>query len=121
MEKLPKLKDLNPPKGYFDTFPEEILAKRSRSKSLIATWIPYATAASVLLAFGLWWTAPTHDSPANDLLALDQEVLLYIESNQWTAEDVLSLSEDPNQILDEIIAEEMPSLTPAWSEEENWF
>lgn len=121
MEKLPKLKDLSPPKGYFDKLQDEILVKRKQSRSFVVTWIPYAAAATVVLALGLWWSAPTQDSPANDLLALDQEVLLYIESNQWTAEDVLSLSEDPNRILDEIIAEEMPLLSPAWSEEENWF
>lgn len=121
MEKLPKLKDLNPPTGYFDSLPENILSRNRETKSTKTLWLSYAAAAVVIVSVGLWWSKPFQKSADYEMQALDEEVLLYIESNQWTAEDVLSLSEDPNLILDEIIAEEMPILTPMWSEENNWF
>jgi hypothetical protein len=37
---------------------------------------------------------------------LEQEIDLYISSGYWQAEDILSFSENPNLILDEIIEEE---------------
>jgi hypothetical protein len=47
--------------------------------------------------------------------------LLYIESEQWNAEDVLSLSDNPNELLDQIIEEELAKSEPLWKEEETWF
>lgn len=122
MEKLPKLNDFQPPEGYFDTLADEILKKNSRSFALPKHWFSYAAAAVLLISMGLWWTLPDENEiDTNELQALDEEALLYIESNQWTSEDVLSFSENPNLILDQIIEEEMPELTPSWSEENNWF
>lgn len=122
MEKLPKLNDFQPPEGYFDTLADEILKKNSRSFALPKHWVSYAAAAVLVISMGLWWTLSNENEiDTNELQALDEEALLYIESNQWTAEDVLSFSENPNLILDQIIEEEMPELTPSWSEENNWF
>ena len=55
------------------------------------------------------------------LVSPEEEALLYIESEQWSTEDVLSLSEDPNALLDQIIEEEYAKSEPLWTEEETWF
>ena len=109
MEKLPKIKDFKAPQNYFEELPDQII---SRSQTGIwRTLIPYASAAVVIICFGIWFLNPfTPSSQNEELIALDEEVLLYIESNQWSAEDVLSLSDDPNAILDEIIQEELDPL-----------
>lgn len=109
MEKLPKIKDFKAPQNYFEELPDQII---SRSQTGIwRTLIPYASAAVVIICFGIWFLNPfTTSSQNEELIALDEEVLLYIESNQWSAEDVLSLSDDPNAILDEIIQEELDPL-----------
>lgn len=116
MDKLPKIKELKAPEGYFETLPNTILSKtKQRPYQGI---IKYAAAAVILLSLGLWQYGGNNSNSA--ILTLDDEALLYIESNQWTAEDVLSLSDDPNAILDEIIFEELTEIDPSWSEED-WF
>ena len=117
MEKLPKIKELKAPEGYFEALPDSILSKtKSKAKQV---YLKYAAAAVVLLTLGIWQFGSK--TTANDSLSVDEKALLYIESNQWTAEDVLSLSEDPNAILDQIIQEEMAGIDPLWSEDDNWF
>ena len=117
MENLPKLKEFTPPEGYFESLPEEILRKAKRKDS--HPYLKYAAAAILLLALGLWQLGDFANPP--EQLSLEEEALLYIESNQWTAEDVLSLSENPNDILDSIIEEEFGQTDPLWTEEDNWF
>ena len=118
MNQLPKLKDFDAPKGYFDRLPDQILARTSRRKS--SSWTKYAAAAIVLIGLGISWQldrfAP--DQP----LSTEEEANLYIESQLWTAEDVLSLSDDPNGLLDQIIEEELTASGELWAEDElNWF
>ena len=79
-----------------------------------------AAAAVVLLGVGLWQAGGFYeDKPI--LVSPEQEALLYIESEQWSTEDVLSLSDDPNALLDQIIEEEYAKSAPLWTEEETWF
>jgi hypothetical protein len=54
---------------------------------------------------------------------MDQEVELYIDSGYWEAEDVLVLSEDPDELLDLIIAEEWSGypLSEEQLESEFWY
>lgn len=119
MNQLPKLKEFQTPEGYFDRLPDQILAKTKTGKSYY--WIRYAAAAVVLLGLGLSWQMGLF-TPEVQSLSVDEEANLYIESQIWTAEDILSLSEDPNGILDQIIEEEMPSPEELWAEDElNWF
>ena len=74
----------------------------------------------VLLGVGLWQAGGFYeDKPI--LVSPEEEALLYIESEQWSTEDVLSLSEDPNALLDQIIEEEYAKTAPLWTEEETWF
>ena len=118
MEKLPKIKDLDAPQGYFESLPDQILSKSKQNQSF--GYLKYAAAAALVFSLGWWQYGNQSTSPQP--LSLEEEALLYIESNQWTAEDVLSMSEDPNALLDQIIEEEITSLSPELMEnEEDWF
>jgi hypothetical protein len=118
MERLPKLKEFNTPEGYFEKLPEKILSRSKRNKQ--KTYLNYAAAAVLVISLGIWQFGNNNSSFTP--LSMEDQALLYIESNQWTAEDVLSLSDDPNAILDQIIQEELTRINPDWSEEEKyWF
>lgn len=118
MEKLPKIKDLQAPPGYFESLPDSILTKSKRKPST-GYW-KYAAAAALVFSLGWWQYGNQSDN--TQPLSLDEEAMLYIESNQWTAEDVLSMSDDPNALLDQIIEEEISSLSPDLMEnEEDWY
>ena len=117
MENLPKLQEFKAPEGYFEALPDRILQKSKRQRTSI--FIRYAAAASVLITLGVWQFGLLNAPAA---LTLEEEALLYIESNQWSSEDVLQLSENPNEILDQIIEEEFgPTDVPLEVEDENWY
>lgn len=118
MQQIPKLKPFPTPDNYFEELPEKILAKTTRPK-VNPSW-PWAAAAVVLLGFGLWQAGGFNTNPSTVITA-EEEALLYIDSEQWSTEDVLSLSEDPNALLDQIIEEEYAKTAPLWTEEETWF
>ena len=118
MQQIPKLKPFQTPAHYFEELPEKILAKAKHPKP-IPSWT-WAAAAVVLLGVGLWQAGGFYeDKPI--LVSPEQEALLYIESEQWSTEDVLSLSDDPNALLDQIIEEEYAKSAPLWTQEETWF
>ena len=118
MQHIPKQKPFQTPDNYFEELPEKILSKVNQPKSF-PTWT-WAAAAVVLLGVGLWQAGGFYeDKPI--LVSPEEEALLYIESEQWSTEDVLSLSEDPNALLDQIIEEELAKSEPLWTEEETWF
>ena len=118
MEKLPKLQEFKAPEGHFESLPDLILQKSKRERSGI--FIRYAAAASVLITLSVWQFGLFN--PPTAPLSLEEEALLYIESNQWSSEDVLGLSENPNEILDQIIEEEFgPAELPFEVEDENWY
>lgn len=119
MNHLPKFKDFEVPEGYFDRLPDQILAKSRVKKQQI--WIRYAAAAALIIGLGLTWQAGIF-SPKPQELSSEDLAILYIESQVWTSEDILSMTDDPNAILDQIIAEEMPLAEDLWTENElNWF
>jgi hypothetical protein len=120
MNKLPKLKDLDPPQGYFEKLPDEILDSLNHS-SYSASWIKYAAAAVILISLGIWQLGGLFQTEPK-FLTLEEEAALYIDSQVWTDEDVLGMMEDPNAILDEMLTELLPSEEILWQEEEqNWF
>ncbi|MFN3997309.1 hypothetical protein [Algoriphagus sp.] len=119
MNQLPKLKDFNAPEGYFDRLPDQIMAKSRAKKS--HSWIRYAAAAVVVIGLTITWQADLF-TPTYHQLTMEEIANLYIESNIWTTEDILSMADDPNGILDQIINEEMPLSEDLWFEDElNWF
>ncbi|WP_111671094.1 hypothetical protein [Algoriphagus litoralis] len=119
MNHLPKLKDFEAPEGYFDRLPDQILVRSRVKKQHI--WIRVAAAASIIIGLGLSWQAGVFKSEP-PVLSAEEVANLYIESQVWTAEDILSMTDDPNAILDQIIEEEMPLSEDLWTENElNWF
>lgn len=119
MNHLPKFKDFDAPKGYFDRLPDEILRKADHKTSY--SWTKYAAAAIILMGLAVFWQLD-RTNPEDRLLTTEEEANLYIESQLWTAEDVLSFSDNPNELLDQIIEEELTASGELWTEEElNWF
>jgi hypothetical protein len=118
MEKLPKLKEFKAPAGYFDQLPDQIMDSVKPNKR--NTWLQYAATIVLILSVGIWLLFSPEISPQE--YSLDDEVSLYIDSQYWTAEDVLSMTENPDEILDQIINEEIPEDIELWGEEEQiWF
>ena len=114
MSKIPKIKDFKTPEGYFEKLPDQIIAKTKQRPDF--KWLKYAAAAMILISLGFWqWPK---DTAGSEMLALESEVDLYIDSQYWTVEDVLSLSENPNEILEIIIEEEFTFSSEKWEEED---
>lgn len=120
MQKFPKIKDFKAPEGYFDTLPDNIIDRLRPQRSI--GWMKYAAAAALLvISLGVWQlNTPSSQSVT---LSMEEEVSLYIESQYWTAEDVLGVVDNPEEILDQILAEEMVYEVDFIEEEENqnWF
>lgn len=117
MKPLPKTPPFSVPEGYFQALPDQIM--RRKNTPAAKSYLGWAAAAVLLLSVGLWQTQLVNEEPLP--LTLEQEALLYIESEQWSTEDVLSFSENPNELLDQIIEEEFAKTEPLWNEEETWF
>lgn len=119
MSKLPNIKKFETPKNYFEQLPEVIMG-RVQKKSFFS-WMHYAAAAAmIIISLGVWQINFTGNSV--QAITLDEEVKLYIDSQYWTVEDILSMSDDADEILDQIIEEEMPFDEDLWLEEQqNWF
>lgn len=119
MKPLPKAPSFSVPEGYFEALPDQILHRiATPAPKSYLTWAA-AVAAVLLLGVGLWQTQQAN----KELIPLtaEEEAMLYIDSEQWSTEDVLSLSENPNELLDQIIEEEFTKTEPLWNEEETWF
>ena len=119
MKPIPKVPQFTVPEGYFEALPDQIM--RRKNTPTPNSYLGWAAAAAAVLLFsvGLWQTQQAN----KELLPLtaEEEALLYIDSEQWSTEDVLSLSENPNELLDQIIEEEFAKTEPLWNEEETWF
>lgn len=117
MKPLPKTPQFSVPEGYFEALPDQIMhRKNTPAPKSYLSWVA-AAAAVLLFGVGLWQTQQANE----EFLTAEEEALLYIDSEQWSTEDVLSLSENPNELLDQIIEEEFAKTEPLWNEEETWF
>jgi len=107
MKQIPKKNIFKTPEGYFDHLADEILSK-NKNKQRQVVLSRWAAAAILVVGFGLFIFRENlfNQQARENLYAVDQEVEFLIEQGDWYADDVLSMSEDPNAILDEIIAEE---------------
>lgn len=118
MNEIPKLKEYQVPSGYFEHLPDLILGKIDQKPSFL--WTKMAAAAILLLGFGLWQMVNFENEGST--LSFEQESELYIEGEFWSEEEILSLSVDPNAILDEILTEEVIYIEDIWTkEEQTWF
>jgi hypothetical protein len=125
MRNLPKRGIYWVPEGYFDELPDKILKRyedeKVRSISLIKR---YAAAAIIILGIGTFTLYQNTQKEYALKADLNNEIDLYISSDQWQAEDILSLSENPNSILDEIILAEWGALDSSFEEDyeiDQWF
>jgi hypothetical protein len=118
MNEFPKLNDYKTPDGYFEYLPDQIMSQINQKPSY--GWAKIAVAAMLLLGIGIWQMGNFEESKPT--LSFEQESELYIESEFWTEEEVLSMSANPEAILDEILTEEMIYIETIWTkEEQTWF
>ena len=119
MQKIPKIKDFKAPDNYFDSLPDNIMDRINPNRSI--NWMKYAAAAAVFVVSLGVWQFNSYNSEV-EAYSMDEEVNPYIESQFWTAEDVLSMVDNPEEILDQIIAEEMVYEVEDIDEnDQNWY
>lgn len=110
MNKIPKNNIYQVPEGYFETLPDRII--RTRKAKTRQTFI-YRMAAAAVLAIGvaLFTIKISFVNEVTFQAEIDQEVEFYINSGYWDAEDVIGFSDNPDELLDIIIAEEWSGYT----------
>lgn len=110
MNNIPKYDFYKVPDGYFETLPDRIMhTKKAKARKVLI----YRMASAAVLAVGLTFFVVKF-AFVNDLTLqaeMDQEVEFYINSGYWDADDVISFSENPDELLDRIIAEEWSGYT----------
>lgn len=82
-----------------------------------------AAAAVVLIGVALFVFRQDNIPTDNIHLSMSDDINLYINAGYWGAEEVLSLSENPNLILEQIIAEEWGNynINEMEFEDDNWY
>lgn len=107
MKNLPDHNVFKTPEGYFENLPTRILEKKKQRKSISISLVRMTAAAAVVI-IGIFFFAIKNDVNIDQSIEanLEQEIDLYISSGLWEAEDILTFSENPDLILDEIIEEE---------------
>lgn len=121
MENLPKHNIFQTPEDYFQKLPETIFQKQKAKKAEFRIWT--ISAAAAVLVIGLIFV-PFQQYKINQPnfeASVIEEIDFYIESGYFQAEDILSLSEDPDDILDEIISKEWNYDLERDNEEDWWF
>lgn len=93
------------PEGYFDSLPDRIIRKK-KSKARQAFIYHLTAAAAIAVGFALFAIKLSLVPDTSFQTEIDQEVEFYINSGYWGAEDVISFSDNPDELLDRIIAEE---------------
>ncbi|MCH6198891.1 hypothetical protein MMU07_04835 [Aquiflexum sp. LQ15W] len=124
MENFPKSIVFKTPEGYFEKLPNRVL-ERNNQKKIRTLSMVRMTAAAAVITIGVFFFVIKNELMVSKTLEadLEQEIDLYINSGYWQAEDILSFSENPNLILDEIIEEEwgvVESTQPSSDIEEWW-
>ena len=114
MSVIPPIQPFKEPKGYFEDLPDQIMA-RVQSKTDYS-WIKWAAVAIIALSVGIYTFLP--QSKTDEYLVLDNQVNLYIDANYWTAEVILSMSDNPDELLEGIIEEEFPVVDELWDTED---
>jgi hypothetical protein len=95
------------PSGYFEKLPQQILERQqSRAQKTKHMWLAASLTAAMVLLGVFFWDKSTmlEDNIQSNLSA---EINFFINAGHWEAEDILNLSDNPNQLLDEMIANEL--------------
>lgn len=108
MNQIPKKNIFIAPEGYFDALPKRIIGGKKNQATQVFLARVAAAAILVVAVFLFIYNQPAPNNAALQSV-MDQEVEFYINSGYWNAEDVLGFSEDPDELLDLIIAEEWSS------------
>ncbi|UJP64420.1 hypothetical protein [Mongoliitalea daihaiensis] len=123
LPKQPNSQLFKAPEGYFEGLPEQILQRhQQRGKKVRQLWLAASLSAAVLLMGLFFWNQP--EMPTDSLNAnLSAEINFYINAGYWEAEDILNLSDNPNQLLDDLIASEWNFVEEDldYEFEENWY
>ncbi|GAB2999412.1 hypothetical protein GCM10027284_16400 [Cyclobacterium sediminis] len=114
MENFSKRNIFKVPENYFEQLPDQILEKK-KPKALHYYLSGMAAAAVVVIGFFMFQGNETITTSNNYQVDLNEEVEYYIESGVWNVEDVLSLADNPNELLDNITEEEWSNQT--WVDE----
>ncbi|WP_339900805.1 hypothetical protein [uncultured Cyclobacterium sp.] len=114
MENFSKRNIFKVPENYFEQLPDQILEKK-KPKALHYYLSGMAAAAVVVIGFFIFQGNETITTSNNYQVDLNEEVEYYIESGVWNVEDVLSLADNPNELLDNITEEEWSNQT--WVDE----
>jgi len=93
------------PDGYFDNLPD-LLIQKKKVKDRQAFVYRMAAAAVFTVGLVLFGVKMSFVPEYAFQAEIDQEVEFYINSGYWGAEDVISFSDNPDELLDRIIAEE---------------
>lgn len=122
MKNIQKTTIYDAPEGYFDTLPDRILHRNSKlHRRVLFTRI--AAAAVLVIGLALFIFNQTSNKEALLQAEIDQEVELFINSGYWDAEDILVISENPDDLLDRIIEEEWAgyNINEDQIEEDVWY
>jgi len=117
MKNIPNRNIFNTPEGYFENLPNRVLEKSELRKTRTMSFVQL-TAAAAAVAIGVFFFVTKNEIIIDQSIEanLEQEIDLYINSGYWQAEDILTFSENPDLILDEIIEEEWGVLEDNQSE-----
>lgn len=105
MNQIPSQNIFKEPEGYFDDLFVRIQYRNQVRENRMKV---YRLAAAAVIVLGMFLAIFIRGilSDNHFQAQMDEEVELYINSGYWEAEDVLVLSEDPDELLDLIIVEE---------------
>ncbi len=124
MKKSDKNNIFKTPEGYFGDLPGKILLENTKRKTRMYSLVSSLSAAAVIV-LGIFLFVLNNDiiQETSYETNLNQEIDLYISSGYWQTEDILSLGENPNEILDEIISMEWGTSDPNSNDqlEEDWW
>lgn len=93
------------PEGYFDALADRII-RTNKARARQAFIYRLTAAAAIAVGFTLFALKLSFVPDVSFQTEIDQEVEFYINSGYWGAEDVISFSDNPDELLDRIIAEE---------------
>ncbi|MBS9524666.1 hypothetical protein KI659_11665 [Litoribacter alkaliphilus] len=122
MKNFPKNDIFKTPDGYFDRLPDEIMAKQNQKGKQVYLKALVGVAAALIIGFTVVFNLFRTEEPAFTASAdMDEEIELLINSDYWQAEDILLLSDHPDDILDNLIAMEWDDYYLMDEMDEDWW